>query len=461
VHVTWLLCDALVNVSRDGQRIEPGLAESWALAPDGSQVTFKLRPGVVFHDGTPLDAAAVKASFERQFDPASPLYTSTPRNTKETLLRGLIADIRVIDPVTVIFKLKYPGLHYFSQVDVVSPGALQRAGQEFGRRPACSGPFTLDSWTADEIVLTANERYWAGRPRVDRVVFRILSEPKVTVEALIKGSVDYAANVGDFVYLERLREAPGVHLVPVSGLNVYYLGFYTERPPLKNPDVRRAIVRAINVPRLVTFIGRGVAVPAHGPLPPAVKSYDAGAAQPSYDGVLAREALVNAGYASGLKIRLLHNDAIAREAETAAAIQHELGRVGITVELVGKPGYADFGRALRAREGDAFLYSWHIRAPYPERLLMPLFHSSSIGATNFTGYSNPAVDRALDEAVKLPDGPEQQRTFATIQKLVVADAPMVFLYHWTRMTGVGARVQGLELNLGALPQDKLLRTERR
>ncbi len=89
IRATWLLCDALLNISKDGQSLEPGLAESWTASRDGRQVSVKLRRGVLFHDGGLVDAAAVKASFERQFRPNHALYSSDTRNTKEKLLSDL------------------------------------------------------------------------------------------------------------------------------------------------------------------------------------------------------------------------------------------------------------------------------------------------------------------------------------------------------------------------------------
>jgi light-regulated signal transduction histidine kinase (bacteriophytochrome) len=98
-------------------------------------------------------------------------------------------------------------------------------------------------------------------------------------------------------------------------------------------------------------------------------------------------------------------------------------------------------------------YSWHVRAPYPERLLIPLFQSRSIGSTSFTRYGNPVVDRFLESALRLP---EQQQLYAQAQRQIVEDAPMLFLYHGTRMAAVGERVRGISLNLSAAPHDKLV-----
>jgi peptide/nickel transport system substrate-binding protein len=458
-YVTWLVCDALINISKDGQGLEPGLAESWTLSQDGLQATVKLRAGVRFHDGTPLDSSAVKASVERQFRPGHDLYSVEPRNSKEPLLRDLIDEVQVRDALTLVFKLKYPGWHYMSQIDVASPAALAKLGKEFGRNPVCSGPFKFESWSKQQLIVTANDQYWAGRPRIDRVAFRFLPEAKTVVEALLSGEADVSPFLVDTVFFERLRENPQTKLVTVAGLNIFYLGFYTERPPLNNLTLRRAITQGINTTRTALFLGRGTAVAAKGPLAPAVRGYDGTVGQAPHDPQAARALLVKSGHGQGVALKLVHNSAVTFDAEVAGAIQNDLRRIGVTVELLGKPSSGDVFKAVQAREGDMFLYSWHVRAPYPERVLIPLFHSRSTGTTNLTHYSNPALDKVLGEALQLPEGPAQSRLYSQAQRLIVDDAPMVFLYHATRMAAHASRIHGLEFNLGSLPHDKLLNVD--
>jgi peptide/nickel transport system substrate-binding protein len=454
-RVTWLLCEALINTSRDGQSLEPGLAESWTVSEDGRVVTVRLRAGVLFHDGTPLDAAAVKTSFERQLQPKHEFYA--PRNM--SMLSGLIDDIQIQDSLTLAFKLKHPALHYLSDVDIVSPTALSRLRKDFERSPVCTGPFKFESWSADRIVLVANDKYWAGRPRLDRVVFRIITDGKAIVEGLISGEVDFAPVIAEAALLERLREHAGITLVAIPGLNINYLGLYTERPPFNDPLVRRAVAQAINVPRLTLFLGRGMAAPAKGPLPPAMRGHDPAVAQLPHDPTAAAAALKKAGAGALRSVRLIYNGSATLMSEIAGAIQSDLRRVGIAVELEGKQTFGEVVAAARARQGDMFVYNWYVRGPYPDRLLAPLFHSRSTGTSNLTHYSNPAVDRLLEEASRLPDGPEQRRMFSQIQKAIVDDAPMVFLYHFTRVAAHARRVQNLSLKLDVAPHDKLLKVD--
>lgn len=454
-RVAWLLCDTLVYVSPDGKSLQPGLAGSWTASPDEREVVMKLRPGAIFHDGTPVNAAAVKASIERQFRPGHELYTKEPRNTKEQMLSELIADIRVVNEGTLVFKFKYPGLHYLSEVDIGSPSALASLGKEFGRKPVCSGPFAFESWKDDRITVTAFDRYWAGRPKIDRVVFHIIRQSEAIVAKLINGELDFVPTIPDPNILEQLRENPKVRLMAVPGLNIFYLGMYTDRPPFNDPVLRKAIVQGIDSSRMAQILGRGATETAKGPLSPAMKGYDPEVTQVAYDPQSARELLTRAGFGSGT-LRLVYNSSVAFLGELAGAVRSDLGRIGLTVEFVGKPSFRELVAAARAREGDMFLYTWFVRAPYPERILMPLFHSRAVGTSNLTRYQNPSVDKMLEEAIRLPEGAEQQRLYARIQRVIVDDAPMVFLFHWTRMAALRPRVKGLALKLDSAPADKLV-----
>jgi peptide/nickel transport system substrate-binding protein len=457
-RVAWLLCDTLVYVSRDGQALEPGLAVSWTMSPDEREVVMRLRPGASFHDGTPVNAVAVKASIERQFRPSHELYTREPGNTKERMLSELIEDIRVVDEGTLALKLRYPGLHYLSEVDIGSPTALARLGKDFGRKPVCSGPFKFESWSSDRITLTANEKYWAGRPKIDRVIFHIVSKSEMLLDKLLNGELDFAPVITDPKILEPLREDPAVKLVAVPGLNIFYLGMYTDRPPFANPTLRKAVVHAIDSSRLAQILGRGTTETAKGPLPPAMKGYDPEATQAAYDPQAARELLTKAGFGART-VRLLFNNSIPFISEQAGAIRSDLSHVGVTVELLGKRSFGEVVAAVRAREGDMFLYNWFVRAPYPERILMPLFHSRAVGTSNLTHYQNPNVDKTLDEAMQLPEGAEQRRLYSKIQRTIINDAPMVFLFHWTRMAAHRDRVKGLALKLDSAPADKLVQVD--
>ena len=373
-------------------------------------------------------------------------------------LTELIDEIRVHDPSTVVFKLKYPGLHYLSQVDIISPSAAARLGASFGRQPVCSGPFVFKSWTPGRIEVTANDRYWGGRPRVDRVVFRVLHEPAALVEAMVKGEVDFSPHVVDPIHFERIRGSARISLVRIPALNLTYLGFNLSRAPFNDVRIRRAVAHGLDRARMTVFLGRGAAIPAKGPLAPAVKGHDPAASQVAYDPAAGKRLLAAAGFGSGLPVVLAHHEGIVIHAELAGAIRNDLQRLGITVELTGKASWSELLSATKSPDVGMFLNAWNVRGPYPERVLFPLFHSRSLGTTNLTRYSNPALDTRLEDALRLPEALALD-AYARAQKIIVDDAPMVFLYHATRVAAVAERVRRLEVNLGALPADKLVQVD--
>ncbi len=143
-QVMWPMYEALTQLSADGITMIPALAESWNASGDGLTYTFHLRKNVRFHDGSLLDAEAVKVSYERQYLRGSPYYSSTPANAYEGILAGLIKDIRVLDPLTVRITTQYPRPAQFAIVKIVSLQALKRYGGDLSKNPVGTGPFRLD-----------------------------------------------------------------------------------------------------------------------------------------------------------------------------------------------------------------------------------------------------------------------------------------------------------------------------
>ena len=134
--------------------------------------------------------------------------------------------------------------------------------------------------------------------------------------------------------------------------------------------------------------------------------------------------------------------------DLALAVERDLRGIGLNLSRREMPTWSDLVKAASEGEGHLFLYSWHMRTDDAQGFLRALFHSSNIGVSNFTGYANPEVDRLLDLT--------PPREYSAIQATILADAPMVFLAHWTRVAAQAASVRHLRLNLGVLPEDKLV-----
>jgi peptide/nickel transport system substrate-binding protein len=455
-RVMWPIYEPLVDVSKDSRVLVPALAESWDVSADRLTYTFRLRRGVRFHDGSPFNASAAKISLERNFLPASPFYTADPPNVREPLLAGLVKSIEVKDEHTLVVTLKNPKVHILFLIPMVSPDALAKYGKQLGEQPVGTGPFKFSRRTADEIRLVANRDHWAGPPRLDELTFKIIPESEKTMQAFLAGRLDFLPEV-EPVYLERIIASPAARLVRVPTLSIYYLGFRTDRKPFNDVRLRKAVTAAIDVERAVLFISRGMAIPAHGPIPPGVDAYDPELKKPRYRPDAARALLREAGHATGLRFSMVYNAGWGFFSELAQAIKSDLAKVGVAVDLVPKPAYKDLVADVRQGVGDAFIYSWFTILPDAEVYLNPLFRTNSVD--NLTRYSSARLDALLEQARDAVDPARQLALYRSAQRVVVDDAPMAFLFHEIRLSAHQARVTGIELNPQSFPIDRFSRID--
>jgi peptide/nickel transport system substrate-binding protein len=455
-QVMWPLYDALTQLSADGTQMLPALAERWEASADGLSYTFVLRRNVQFHDGSLLDAEAVKASYERQYLPSSPYYSSSPPNAYEKVLSGLIKEVRIVDTHTVAITTNYSRPQQFALVKIVSPTALRQHKGDLSRAPVGTGPFRLERWEGSQIALAPFARSWHGRPKLDGVQFVAQAIDEKAIGRLIAGEFDLLVNVPpDF--FELVRADPRTDLVKFGGLNTMFLGMRLDRPALKDRRIREAVVRAVNRERLATVLGRGAMIAARGPLPPGCAAFDPEISQSAFDPDLARTLLKEAGKTSGLRLRLLYFNPIALWSEVALTIKGDLEKVGITLDLLRVPSWKDFHQERAKGDHDLYLYSWSISTPDPERLLFPLFQSQS--QDNFGHLMNARIDKLLAEARQPMEEARRLRLYGEVARLVVEEVPALFLVHRIGLAAVGSRVKGLTLNLYGEPQDKLAKVQ--
>src|SRR6266850_6727272 len=181
LRVTAEIFETLVATPDDSTEVVPGLAESWATSPDGLTWTFKLRRGVRFHDGTPLDAAAVKFTFDRVIDPSHP----HAKSGKWSFVAGYLSSVKsvdALDPLTVRLNLKYPtasllALLALPNCAIVSPTAFSKAPDDFNQQPVGSGRYRFESWDrGSRLVLRRHDDYWGVKGKPARLVYRPIPE---------------------------------------------------------------------------------------------------------------------------------------------------------------------------------------------------------------------------------------------------------------------------------------------
>src|SRR6201747_1655749 len=258
--------DTLTTLDDKGV-VQPKLALSWDHSEDYKTWTFKLRPAVKFHDGTPLNAEAVKANFDRQKDPAN--------KCRCAFYIASIKDAQAPDELTVVYNLTDPAVNFPAIITVQSsnwviqsPTAWKTKGDDYNRNPVGTGPYILKSWTAgDRLVLEKNPDYWnKGHPYLDRIVLKPLPDAQSRFASLQSGEADI---VGDDEYdADNIQKAQKdskmtVHTYVGSGAAVY--AFNTKVAPFDDVRVRQALVMSIDRNKMSQAITNGLSRPASNP----------------------------------------------------------------------------------------------------------------------------------------------------------------------------------------------------
>ena len=448
VSLATHIFEPLTLTDRNG-RLIPGLAVGWR-AVDPLTWEFKLRPGVKFHDGSPLTADDVVFSIERpktlQGSPAS--FASFVRP---------ITAVKAVDRETVRITTSSPHVlvpYDLNSIFIVSKKAAQSATNgdfDAGRAAIGTGPYKLVSFRrGDRIELARNDAWWGNganvRPGWDRVVFRMLASDAARIAALLSGDVDAIENVptadvariaGDahfgvvrqtswrtiFWHMDQYRD--------VTPFATDKTGKPLAKNPFKDPRVRLAVSKAINRDAIVSRVMEGQAVPASNLVSPGIFGYDADIKVEAYDPAGAKKLLAEAGYPDGfmLTVHAPNNRYVndARIAETVAAL---LSRVGIVTKVQTQPWISYLPHA-RAAEYTMALVGWgsSLGDSTVKNHLGTVDEQKGYGAWNFGRYSNPEVDRMLDHDFTLFDDRARETAAKAVAALALKDNPVIPMHH--------------------------------
>jgi peptide/nickel transport system substrate-binding protein len=265
IHI-MAIYDTLVGYD-ENLNIVPRLAKAWEVSEDGMTITFHLREGVTFHDGTPFNADAVVFNINRLIDPKTRVPLRTYINFVESA--------RALDEYTVEVKLRYPhgpALARFTAPvnSIVSPAAVEKYGADFGRHPVGTGPFKFVEWVRDDyILLERNEDYWGEGPYVDELLIRVVPEDGARVLMLEAGEADVIVRVPP-PDVPRLRARDDTYVVTAPSTRVIYVGMNTQHKILKDLRVRQAINYAVNKQAIVEVLLQGYAKVMDSPLTPSI-----------------------------------------------------------------------------------------------------------------------------------------------------------------------------------------------
>ena len=452
-----MIYDTLIQYREGTTDLEPALAESWTRSPDGLIWTFHLRQGVQFHDGTPLTADAVVFSFSR------PLVLF--RNFHEEFISQIIA----LDPFTVQIQLKTPYAPFISTLagtsfSIVSPVAVRTLGEN----PIGTGPFKFVQWDRDDqIVLSANDTHWAGKPSLNRLIFRSIPDNAMRLAELQAGNL-HVMEFPNPDEIPLIQGDPQLALLMQPSLNTGYVAMNMEKQPFDNLKVRLAINHAINKTEIIERLYRGLAIPAKNPIPPTLWSYDHSIEDYAYDPALAKQLLAEAGYPDGFETTLwalpVPRPYIPDGMAMAIAIQSDLENVGINTKIVTYD-WATYLEKTANGEHDMAMLGWIADVADPDNFLYTLLsipNAEKPGAYNISFYRNEELQRILeiarmttDEDIReaelrsggrITDRDVRIELYQQAQALVHRDAPWVPLAHAQRILVINRDVKNLKLS---------------
>jgi peptide/nickel transport system substrate-binding protein len=450
------VCDTLTWQDAKGN-VGPGLAQSWNVSKDGTAWTFKLRPGVTFHDGTPFNAEAVKFTLDRIVE-------------KKNAGFGQIAEYEsseIADATTVRVKTKKPYAPFLSGLahaftSIVSPAAVQKLGADFGAGPVGSGPYVFkESVRQDHVTYTRNPAYtWAppGLPKSGRVaaatlLVRFIPEEQTRVGALERDEADVIENV-PAQEVARLVKTGKYRVVrtPQTGAP-WHINLNVRRAPTDDLRVRQAVIHAVDQKAIVDTLFFGIGQPAYGPLTRSTFGYDPKVETLyRHDPERAKKLLEEAGWKAGPDgVRLKDGKRLSVIFQVIAAggydavatmAQTHLQAVGIQTDLRLLERARMFSDADKG-EHNLGLKFWLTADPEFLRLH---FRSSNIGNWNWSMVNDPKMDALLDEGATTLDLKKRAQVYSEIQLKIMREALEVPLFDAEYVTGFAARVQGIEID---------------
>ena len=453
-NVTPNIFDGLLTYDF-GMIPRPSLAIRWEVAEDGLSIKFWLRQGVKWHDGQPFTSADVKFSL------LSVWKTIHPRGRANF---AAVTDVDTPDDHTVVLRLKAPAPVILSVLNSYESQVLPKhlyegtdfANNPYNLKPVGTGPFIFKSWErGSHIILERNPDYWdAGKPHLDRLIYRIIPDATSRAALLEKGEVQYAPfSPIPLRDVERFRSIPSL-VVETKGYEFlapwFYLEFNLRNPVLADVHVRRAFAHAIDRDVVAKIGWYGLAQPAAGPIPSVLgKFYTADAPSYAFDPVKAEALLDQAGHqrgADGIRFKIVHDYLPYGEEykRVGEYVRQALKRVGINVELRAQDA-ASFFRRVYTDNDFELSSTWIAAFADPQVGVHRLYWSKGINKgtplTNASGYSNPETDAIIEASQTERDPIKRIEQFHQLQRIAQRDLPLLNLVELNFFTVHSARLK--------------------
>ncbi|GMA14356.1 ABC transporter substrate-binding protein (plasmid) [Deinococcus metallilatus] len=424
--------DTLVTLNTRGNII-PSLATSWKTSADGKTWTFTLRPGVKFSNGRAMTAADVVYSLNRLRDPKT-------GSGNAYHLSG-VTSVTAPNAHTVVLTLKEARTNILGDLTSKSTGVFAREGvanKTIATAPIGTGPFRITSYQPGVgVKLARNPYYWqAGLPYLDGIDIRVIPDEGVRRSSLVSGDVDWVMAVPP-QDIPTLKKNPKLVVDSVPAFAYWYIGVNTRRKPLDQKPVRQAIAEAINRDQIVQGAMFGQAVVNQGPIP----ANNAFAQRYSpYTGSLdkARALLAAGRVPQGFETSIMVTTQYPETVRIAQILQAQLAALGIKASIRTLE-WAQWLEEEGKGNYDLFVLNWNAMVDPGDYFYAQ--HRTGQGF-NFTGYSNPTLDKLLDAARFSTNDAQRKALYAQINKIVVDDAPYIYLFNPYNVNAYSTAVKG-------------------
>jgi peptide/nickel transport system substrate-binding protein len=437
-------------------KLEGELAESWEVAPDGKRITFRLRKGVKWHDGTPFTSDDVMFTYRKIIDPKTPTayaedFRQVRRASNPDPHTFVVEYEKPFAPALASWGMSILPRHLLEKYEDISKSPLNK------EHPVGTGPYKFVEWKPGaRVVFEANPDYFEGKPHIQRVITRIIPDQATMFLELKSGGLD-SMNLTPVQYTrqtetEEFRKS--YNKFRYTAFNYTYLGFRLSHPFFADRKVRRAIAHAINKKELVEGVIFGLGREAIGPYKPGTWVYNPDVPTFPYDPARAKALLAEAGWKQGadgtlekggkkFRFTVLTNAGNESRAKTAAILQQNLSAVGIAMEIRTVEWAAFINEFIDKRKFDAVILGWNV-TPDPDQY--DIWSSKKTGPKelNFVGFSHPEVDRLLEEGRRTFDIEKRKKAYFRIQEILAEELPYVFLYVPDSLPAVHKRFHGIE-----------------
>ncbi len=457
--------DRLTHFKRGSTEVEPGLAESWTVSPDGKTYTFKLRAGVKFHSVpgfTPtrdFNADDVVWSFERQWKPEHPYAKVSGGKYDYFADMGFKDDlvaVEKVDPLTVRIVLKKPNVTMLPNLamdftaihSAEYADALAKANkkEQFDQVPVGTGPFSFVTYQKDAVIrYKANKAYFGEKALVDDLVYAITPDATARYSKLKAGEC-HLSSYPRPADLPEMQKDSTLKVINLPGLNIAYWAFNNTKPPFDKKEVRQAFTLAIDKAAILKDVYLGAGTAAKNFIPPTMWGYNNQVQDWPHDPEKAKALLAKAGVKTPLEVDLWYmpvqrpyNPNAKRMAEM---MQADLAKIGVNAKLVTYE-WGEYRKRLQQGEHLTGMMGWNGDNGDPDNFFF--LHSCDAarpGGQNLSKWCNKAYDEKLEKARTLTDNKARTKLYEEMQAIEHDEAPDFKIAHSVVYEAMRANVAG-------------------